>query len=569
MCGIWLDDRENLECFEALRPRGPDVTEVAELPNGRLMGFHRLAVVGGEMQPFFYEGKRRYWLVCNGEIYNHRELRAKHLAGLELGDSDCAVLAPLIDRLGLLEALELVRGEFALVAVVYELDRDEFSVMAARDLLGVRPLFFDEERCAFASEAKGLPQRSGKSAGTQGVAPFPPGGVYTWFDGLGFMETLSTRLMLDYPPRMVHASRHSVLRLVRESLETAVVRRLQADQPVVGCLLSGGLDSSIVAALAARAAAAAGKRLELFTAFLDEASPDLHHARLMAAHLGLPLNEVRVESSELLGALEDCIHTIESHDTTTVRASLVQYQLARHIAARGDIKAVLCGEAADELFQGYLYFRKQPSVEAGAEESRRLLRDLYLFDGLRADRTLARWGLEARLPFADEDLVRRVLHISPLYLAPARGVDAQRPRERVEKFLLREAFEDLLPPEVCWRRKEAFSDAVSAEAPSGGQGAALPELLQRHLGGPEQPRYREIFERSFQPGLVPYLWLPRWTAAQDPSAQGAQDPSARTLDFYDPAATHHQRPAARTLRGAAAERPQEHAEEKIAENSRE
>lgn len=476
------------------------------------------------MQPFYHnDGKGSEWyLVCNGEIYNADELREEYkevMYEVE-SSSDCAVLLPLFVVLGFFEAVPLLRGEFAMVVVhvTTKGDEQDVIVMAARDTLGVRPLFYNEELMVFASEAKGIPP----SAATR---PFPAGCTYIHFDEFGIVEQLPVRKMMEEVPKKVLVDYEKNKEMVRKYVEKAVERRVPRDKDVevFGCLLSGGVDSSIVTALAAKYAKKHGKRIEAFTVCIDGESPDLHYAKKCAEHIGVKLNEVRVSMEEVYAAIEDCVETIESYDTTTVRASLMQYMAGKFIRARGDIKVVLCGEVSDELFQGYLYFHKQPTVQKGAEESRRLLRDIYLFDGLRTDRTMARWGLEVRLPFSDDDLLKRVLLINPYQLCPLRDPAHHTRDVLIEKFLLRDAFEGLIPRDILWRRKDAFSDAVSSVRKS------LFEYLQEHIRDTHQMEeteyYRAVFDRRYNRELVPYLWMPKWS--------NTNDPSARTLDYYE------------------------------------
>jgi asparagine synthase (glutamine-hydrolysing) len=429
------------------RHRGPDWSGV-HATDRAVLAHERLAIVDvlHGAQPLLNEAGT-HALAVNGEIYNHRELRA----GLRepypfRTDSDCEVILALYRERGT-AFLEELNGIFAFV--LHDAERDRYVI--ARDPLGVVPLYtgYDAEgNLHVASEMKALVPVC------RTVAEFPPGHVLD-------SEVGEPRRYYARPWRDYEAVRGGPAdpRAVREALEAAVRRQLMCDVPY-GVLLSGGLDSSIIAASAMRFAerrvedggrsAAWWPRLHSFAIGL-EGAPDLGAAREAARHIGSVHHEFHFTVQEGLDALSDVVHHLETYDVTTVRASTPMYLMARRIRAMG-IKMVLSGEGADEIFGGYLYFHRAPDARAFHEETVRKLDRLHLFDCLRANKAMAAWGVEARVPFLDREFLEVAMRLDPAAKMAGPG--------RMEKHLLREAFADALPEGIAWRQKEQFSDGV-------------------------------------------------------------------------------------------------------------
>ncbi|MDD6778082.1 MAG: asparagine synthase B [Bacteroidales bacterium] len=440
--------RQNiLKMSKKIRHRGPDWSGIYCGKNA-IMSHERLSIVDPESggQPLkTTDGK--VILTVNGEIYNHQELRKEFEGEYDfLTGSDCEVILPLYLKYGK-NFLEKLSGIFAFA--LYDSERDYFLI--ASDPIGVIPLYigYDTEgRLYFASELKAL-------EGTcNAIEPFLPG---------HYMDS-----NCDEPQLWYERDRESYknvqdnttdIDFLREALDAAVRRQLMSDVPY-GVLLSGGLDSSIISAIAAKYAARRvetdGKqeawwpRLHSFAVGLKGA-PDLAAARKVAEHIGTVHHEINYTVQEGIDALRDVIYYIETYDVTTVRASTPMYLLARVIKSMG-IKMVLSGEGADEIFGGYLYFHKAPSAKALHEETVRKIKELHLYDCLRANKSLSAWGVEGRVPFLDKEFLDVAMRVNPNDKMSVNG--------RMEKWILRKAFEDMIPESVAWRQKEQFSDGV-------------------------------------------------------------------------------------------------------------
>lgn len=430
-----------------IRHRGPDWSGIY-CGGSAILAHERLAIVDPESgrQPLFSPDKKQV-LAVNGEIYNHREIMERYAGRycFQTG-SDCEVLLALYRDKG--DAfLDELDGIFAFA--LYDVERDDYLI--ARDPIGVVPLYIgygDDGLLYVASELKALEGNCSR------YEPFPPGHVLTGRDAAPRRyyrrDWFSYDNVKDNPADVAG---------LRSALEAAVRRQMMSDVPY-GVLLSGGLDSSIISAVAGKYAAgrieAGGReeawwpRLHSFAVGLKGA-PDLVKARTVAAHIGTVHHEVNYTIQEGLDAISDVIYYTETYDVTTVRASTPMYLLARVIKSMG-IKMVLSGEGADEVFGGYLYFHKAPSARAFHEETVRKLSRLHLYDCLRANKSLAAWGVEGRVPFLDTEFLDVAMRLSP---------EAKMcPGDKIEKDILRRAFADMLPAEVAWRQKEQFSDGV-------------------------------------------------------------------------------------------------------------
>ena len=430
------------------RHRGPDWSGVWS--GGRAVLAHeRLAIVDvlHGAQPLL-NGAGTHALAVNGEIYNHRELRAslKEPYAFQT-ESDCEVILALYREKGA-DFLDDLNGIFAFV--LYDAERDRYLI--GRDHLGIVPLYtgHDEQgNLHVASEMKAL------TPVCKSVREFPAGHVWDSLEGAP--RRWYTREWRSYDAVAGAPAEASAL---RAALEDAVRRQLMSDVPY-GVLLSGGLDSSIIAAAAARFAerrvedegrsAAWWPRLHTFAIGLEGAAPDLPRAREVAEHIGSVHHEFHFTAQEGIDALSDVIHHLETYDVTTVRASTPMYLMARRIRAMG-IKMVLSGEGSDELFGGYLYFHRAPDARSFHDETVRKLDRLHAYDCLRANKSMAAWGVEARVPFLDKEFMDVAMSIDPAAKMAGGG--------KMEKHLLREAFADSLPASVAWRQKEQFSDGV-------------------------------------------------------------------------------------------------------------
>jgi asparagine synthase (glutamine-hydrolysing) len=538
MCGIlyymgqWLRNKPGpLEAaLAALVARGPEGTHHLHMGQFGTLGFTRLAINGlnsGGMQPM--EGPDINW-VCNGEIYNWQELSTRHGLRNPSG-SDCHILGELYRKFrsqevpltGFFRALD---GVFAIIMV----DLLEKQVIIARDPFGVRPLYHGFCRVTgvpvFASEIKALLPLC------DNATPFPPGHYQTIAFGSSGL-TLQPRPF--YAPSLVKQPRSldSCLLAVRDSLTAAVNKRVENTEREIGCLLSGGLDSSLIAALVQAQLKKRDRVLRTFSIGMA-GSEDLHYARRVAEWINSEHTEVIVTAEEMFAAVPDVIRAIESHDTTTVRASVPNTLLAKHIRATTHCKVIFNGDGSDEVWGSYMYFYNAPSNEAYEEECRRLLDDIHMFDVLRSDRSVSSNGLEPRTPYLDKQFVETVLSLPTQYRRPKRD-------GLTEKWCLRRAFEEdgLLPSDVLWRRKEAFSDGVSGkrswyELAREFAAAKMEDGWKQDYRFPstatvEQAYYFKVYWEIFGQGTistnVPYYWMPRWSP-------GATDPSARELDVY-------------------------------------
>jgi asparagine synthase (glutamine-hydrolysing) len=439
-----------LAMAKKLRHRGPDWSGIYTGDHA-MLAHERLAIVdplSGNQPLFSSDGT--VVLAVNGEIYNHQEIRARYAESYSFKtQSDCEVILALYQDKGA-DFLEDLNGIFAFA--LYDTKRDTYLV--ARDHIGIIPLYQgwdDAGRYYVASELKAL-----EGICTE-IREFPPGSLLR--SETGKVETWYRRDWMEYE---AVADAPCDIPALRASLEAAVKRQLMSDVPY-GVLLSGGLDSSIIAAVTAKFAArriesgdqqeAWWPRLHSFAIGL-EGSPDLSAAQKAADHIGTVHHEIHFTVQEGLDAIRDVIYHLETYDVTTVRASTPMYLLSRAIKSMG-IKMVLSGEGSDELFGGYLYFHKAPDAKQLHEETVRKLGKLHLYDCLRANKSLAAWGVEGRVPFLDKEFIDTAMRINP-----AEKLSGHSGGGRMEKWVLREAFKDLLPDEIAWRQKEQFSDGV-------------------------------------------------------------------------------------------------------------
>lgn len=438
---------ELLDMSKKLRHRGPDWSGIFSCENA-ILAHERLAIIdpASGRQPLFSKDGN-YILAVNGEIYNHREIRKKFNNKYHfLTQSDCEVIIPMYIEKGE-DFIDELNGIFAFA--IYNKSTNGYLI--ARDHLGIIPLYlgWDENGTLFvASELKALEQKCKK------IEVFPPGHYMT--DKTESPVKWYKRKWENF--NNIKNNKTNIAHL-RKSLENAVHRQLMSDVPY-GVLLSGGLDSSVIAAIAKKYAdkrvetddkdVAWWPRLHSFAIGL-KGSPDLKAAQKVADYIGTVHHEIHFTIQEGLDAIKDVIYHLETYDITTVRASTPMYLLARVIKSMG-IKMVLSGEGSDEIFGGYLYFHKAPNAEEFHKETVRKLKKLYLYDNLRANKSLAAWGVEGRVPFLDKEFLDVAMSINVN--------DKMISGQRMEKWVLRKAFEDMLPEDILWRQKEQFSDGV-------------------------------------------------------------------------------------------------------------
>ena len=485
-----------LEMSKKIRHRGPDWSGIYQHDNV-IFSHERLAIVDptSGKQPLFTKDKK-VALAVNGEIYNHQELRSEFPDYEFLTQSDCEVILALYRRDGK-NFLEKLNGIFAFA--LYDEDNDAYLI--GRDHMGIVPLYMGWDKNGsfyVASELKSLEGVCNK------IEEFLPGHFLYSKDGQELQQWY-TRDWIDFDNVKDNETDISA---IRKGLEEAVHRQLMSDVPY-GVLLTGGLDSTIIAAVTAKFARqriesgdtqeAWYPRLHSFAVGL-EGSPDLAAARKAADHIGSVHHEIKYTVQEGLDAIKDVIYHLETYDVTTIRASTPMYLLARVIKSMG-IKMVLSGEGSDELFGGYLYFHKAPSAQAFHEETVRKLGKLHLYDCLRANKSLMAWGIEGRVPFLDKEFMDVAMTINPK--------DKMITPERMEKWVLRKAFEDLLPESIAWRQKEQFSDGVGYSWIDTLKQVAEDEVTDEMMANAkfrfpintpmskEEYRYRTIFESHF------------------------------------------------------------------------
>lgn len=521
MCSIFgiqgkaVDPTVLKECFDRTISRGPDMSRFIEIPCGYL-GFHRLAIMGLDergMQPFQLDDD---YVVCNGELYGFRPMRARLMEKYDIrSESDCEILLPLYREYGL-EMFRTLDAEFALI--LYDAQRN--SLIAARDPIGIRPLYYgvlEDGGMAFASEPKNLVGLC------ETILPFPPG--HYWADG-EFVCYADPAHVEQY----VMEDEATVCTRLHDLLIEGVKKRLDADAPL-GFLLSGGLDSSLVCAIAQRELK---KPIRTFAVGMDVDAIDLKYARQVADYIGSDHTEVIITKQQVLDALPSVVQLLGTYDITTIRASMGMYLVCKYIHEHTDIRVLLTGEISDELF-GYKYTDFAPDACAFQHEAEKRIRELHMYDVLRADRCISVNSLEARVPFGDLAFVHYAMSIDP---------SIKMNRHDMGKYLIRKAFAEdkLLPESILWRQKAAFSDAVGHSMVDdlkeyAEQKYSLGEFAikcaQYDHARPftkESLLYRELFEQFYpsQSRMVIDFWMPNksWPGCD------VSDPSARVLKNY-------------------------------------
>ena len=514
-CGSGATYSTFLDGFSKTVSRGPDDTKVVDTGKG-LLGFHRLAIMGltpEGMQPFEMGGN---YAVCNGEIYGFESLKEGLIKkGYSFkSESDCEIILPLYREYGV-ETFKMLDAEFA--CIIYDGKNKEY--IAARDPIGIRPLYYgydDKKVIIFASEPKNLVGLVDK------IMPFPPGHYYKGGKFVCYNDVTKV-------DKYCYDDLETVCKNIKEKLISGVEKRLVADAKV-GFLLSGGLDSSLVCAIAQRKSK---EPIKTFAIGMSEDAIDLKYAREVADYIGSEHTEVIITKQDVLQALEDVVYLLGTYDITTIRASIGMYLLCKAIHEKTDIRVLLTGEISDELF-GYKYTDFAPSSEEFQKESVKRIKELHMYDVLRADRCISVNSLEARVPFGDLDFVKYVMAIDP---------EKKMNKYGKGKYLLRHAFEgEYLPHDILYREKAAFSDAV---------GHSMVDYLKEFANGYYSDRdfkekvkkykhatpftkesllYREIFEKYYpnQSHMIVDFWMPNkaWNGCN------VDDPSARVLSNY-------------------------------------
>ncbi len=525
MCGILAVIGKNCDeglaqkSVELMKHRGPDEWDVRALPFG-VLAHQRLSIndLHTGKQPI--GSKKGAWLIHNGEIYNHKDIRKKYEGDFDFQTtSDSEVILPLFYEFGD-DLVQNLDGIFSFVL----LDGDK--VLAARDPLGVKPLYYgvskkkghdgeEEEKLWFASEIKAIIDR------VEEIKEFPPGHYFT--PEKGFVQY--------FRPKWLSEKIHKGLpEKLKETFENAVKKRLMSDVPL-GVLLSGGLDSSLVASIVAREMKKKGKTVSSFSVGLSGESPDLFNAKKVADFIGTDHHEIVFTPEEGISLLKELIYKLESYDVTTIRASTPMYMMSKYIRKKG-IKVVLSGEGADEIFGGYLYFKNAPSKEEFHHECVRRVKRLHTADLLRADRSTMGAGIEARVPFLDIDFLKVAMELDPKYKISKDG--------QIEKYVLRKVFDDelmpYLPSEALWRQKEQFSDgvgyswvdALKSHAEKNISDSEFEEAFKRYPHNTPSTKeaffYRKMYEDYFGKSKASQLvkkWIPKWQNDEDPSGRAS------------------------------------------------
>lgn len=548
MCGIFLFLKKNGykvnkelidKSFEKISARGPDNSQINQY-NNLYFGFHRLSIMDTSdlgNQPF---NMKNIILICNGEIFNYKKIIKKYNIKTKSA-SDCEVLLHLYlilknkytnDNKIINELCNIIDGEFSFC--LYDLITEKIFI--ARDPYGVRPLFFSHnflKYIIFSSEMKGLYDLS-KDNENQ-IRQFKPGS-YMIYDNN--KETIIS--YRKYKKNLLKNNEFidnekQAMKSINKIFKEAVHKRIMADREVC-CLLSGGLDSSIVASIVSKFIKEKyNTKVKTFSIGM-KGSPDLKYAKMVADHIDSEHHNIEISEEAFLNAIEETIYAIESYDITTVRASVGNYLVSKYIKENTDCVVVFNGDYSDEVMGGYIYMNLCKDEIEFNKETYRLVNDITYFDSLRSDRSISNNGLEARVPFADKDFIKLMFSIHPKLKMGCN-------RNNVEKYLFRKSFDDdnLLPKEILWRKKEAFSDGVSKQEKS--WFSILQEYINDKISDIEfnhcknnykinPPKtkeayyYRTIFEK-FYPNtsqVIPYFWMPKYT--------NATDPSARTLNNY-------------------------------------
>jgi len=517
MCGIFCysgnkyNEYDILNYANIIKHRGPDSTNYLKINNELFYVFHRLAINGLNSesdQPFVNDG---IYLICNGEIYNYRNLIDMYnLKDDYKTESDCEIILHLYKKFGIAKACILLDGEFAFILY----DSNKNILYTARDHLGIRSLYygFNDNEICISSELKSIPESF------QNINQFPPS--YFWNSTTNLFEKY-----FYYSPTNFTSieDEYSIINNIRVLFKNAVEKRLMSERKIA-CLLSGGLDSTIVTALVA----SHFKPYHINTYSIGlKGSVDLYYAKIASEYLKTNHTSVELTNEDFLNAIDKTIYQIESYDTTTVRASVGNYLISLYIKENSDDTVIFCGDVSDEIFGSYRGFYYADSDDNFYNENMNMIHNIHYFDVLRSDKSIAGAGLEARVPFSDGEFLKFCMSIHPSL--------KRFTKERIEKFLFRKAFEDILPAELAWRVKTAFSDGISnTEKP-------WYEIIKEYMNtkytdkefnekilkykhntpyDKESLYYREIYEKYYPntAKTIPYFWKQPFMKNDDPSA---------------------------------------------------
>ena len=528
MCGIFayisslkINSKKKIEIikeFMKIQYRGPDNTKYNMETEKIFFGFHRLSINDlseNGNQPFVHPQDLNIRLICNGEIYNYKNLCSQFNIKMN-SDSDCEVILHLYKKIGFTETIKLLDGVFACVL----LDLNNNTVYAARDPIGVRSMFIgkSQNNIVIASELKSLHKLC------DDIKQFKPGCI--WDSKKAVFESYYNHKEI-YNNINETEDLNIILKSIKDKFTSAVNKRLMSDRPI-GCLLSGGLDSSLVAAVLTKLYK---HKLRTFSIGL-KGSPDLKYAKMVANYINSDHHEIIVTEKQMIDALERNIYQIETYDTTTIRASTPMMLLCEYIKNSTNTTVIYSGEGSDEASGSYLYFHNAPNSKSFHSETVRLMEDLCYFDVLRCDKSIATTGLEVRVPFLDKDFLNYYMNIDPRFKHPDYG--------DIEKYMLRKAFDNrLLPEDVLWRTKEAMSDGISKKENSWFSiiqnkvnkiytDAEFKQKQNKYEKNKpmlkESLYYRELFANDYklQDNIIPYYWLPKWCG-------DIVEPSARIL----------------------------------------
>ncbi len=507
MCGIYFyltynhpNNKLLLENGNKCKHRGPDNTIdmiMEDLVNhcNILFLFHRLSINGlndESNQPFQFDIYPNITVMCNGEIYNYKELAEKYKINL-LTESDCEIIIHLYNILPIDEFINQLDGVFSFV--IYDGTKD--IVLVGHDPFGIRALYYSnkDNQISFSSEMKCI-----DSEYENEVKFFPPGSYGTYDIKTKNLEINPYyhfdrwKLINNYDEWMVIDSTENITQNIKNKLENSVKKRLISDRPI-GCLLSGGLDSSIIAYLLKKN----NSDLRTFSIGFKN-SPDILSSQQVAEFLGTNHTSIIITEKDMLDAIEKTIYQIESYDITTIRASVPMYLLSKYILENTDIKVIFSGEGSDEASGSYLYFHNAPTPNDFQNECIRLLKEVHMFDALRGDKTTSGNGLEIRVPFFDKEFMDYYMSIDP---------KKKMIQDGIEKYLLRKSFEFDLPKDIVWRRKDGFSDGISKlEKP---WYEIIEEYSQSKHKLSESEMYKMIYKKYYFSDNIPHYWMPKWS----------------------------------------------------------
>lgn len=546
MCGIWgyicskdnqIDNDKLINLFSNFmktKSRGPDFSNFQNY-NNVLVGFHRLAIMDLSFisnQPYILSGKDNKTIVfiCNGEIYNYKELIDDYQLNIK-NKSDCLTIPELYLKLEYEDFIKLfnrkIKGEFSFLLFEFDNTNNLTNLIAGRDMIGIRPLYYSNttKDMIFSSEVKSCNKTTDKTnIKSDKIEEFPPGHIINF----KFNENYECIDKNEYNYKDVYNTIQEYnmddiyLNDIKNTVINCVNRRLDSDQPIA-FLLSGGVDSSLVAALGALNK---NKKIKTFCCGMNYGS-DLKYAKMVADYIGSDHTEVLFTPETALEAINDVIYTIETWDTTTIRASVGQYLVSKYISENTNAKVLFVGEGPDEVCSSYLFNWYTPDSKLIHPTALQYVNEIHYFDVKRADRCIARWGLEARVALLDPEFIESYWKIPSEYRDPN--------YKGIEKWWLRKAFEadNILPSEVLWRKKEAFSDGISSTEKSWFQ--IIQEYIKEKYNMEEKDYFKQKFIEFFgedRLNIIPHYWQPKWDKNGNEIISYV-DPSARTLDIYN------------------------------------